>query len=96
MDAIKKLKKPWFLGIPDPEGSWNEGRTDDDIYFWQNFAKCGLKAYLAPNVKIGHLQLGVTFPGKVEDNFKPIHHYVTDVKKGIHPDDYIPKLEVLK
>ena len=71
--ALKKLKKPWFKSIPGPDGSWNDGRIDDDIYFWQNFKECGLKAFVAPKVNIGHLQLMCTFPGHYTDNFKCVH-----------------------
>lgn len=68
--SLEKLKKPWFLGQPGPDGGWGEGRTDDDIYFWRNFAASGLKAAIANKVNIGHLQLVCTFPGHYTENFK--------------------------
>jgi hypothetical protein len=77
--SFAKLKKPWFLGIPGPDGSWGKGRTDDDIYFWHNFLDSGLKAYVAPKVNIGHLQLMCTFPGHYSNQFKCIHKQLGDI-----------------
>ena len=77
--ALKKLKKPWFKSIPGPDGSWNDGRIDDDIYFWHNFKECGLNAFVAPNVQIGHLQLLCTFPGHYSDGYKCIHTPLGDL-----------------
>lgn len=96
VSALRKLQKPWFLPVPDKNGGWDEGHTDEDIYFWQNFYRSGLKTYLAPKINIGHLQLMVTFPGVVEDRWKPIYSYLTDVEKGKVPVHCLPKIEVLK
>lgn len=71
--CFEKLKKPWFIGQPDKDGSWNDNRVDDDIYFWNNFRECGCKAAIAPKVNIGHLQLVCTFPGHYKDNYKCIN-----------------------
>ena len=30
-DAIREMKRPFFQGIPSPNGDWGEGRVDDDI-----------------------------------------------------------------
>jgi predicted SAM-dependent methyltransferase len=77
--ALKKLKKPWFKAIPNEQGEWEDGRIDDDIYFWHNFKECGLNAGIAPISSIGHLQLVCTFPGRPEDGFKPIHVPINDL-----------------
>jgi len=77
--AFKKLKKPWFKSIPGPDGSWNDGRIDEDIHFWHNFRECGLKAYIANHVNVGHLQLICTFPGHYTDGFKCIHTPLGDL-----------------
>lgn len=79
--SLKKLKKPWFLGQPGPDGGWGEGRVDDDIYFWRNFYDSGLKAAIANKVCIGHLQLICTFPGHYKDNFKCINVPLGDIGK---------------
>jgi len=95
--AFAKLKKPWFIGVPDEKGEWGPGHLDDDIYFWKNWRKCGLKAYLAPQVLIGHMQLMVTWPGTFEVGAKPTHQYIsTCTDKGIPewckvPKKYVPK-----
>lgn len=96
VSALRKLKKPWFIGVPDSNGGWDDGRTDEDIYFWQNFYKSGCRAYLAPGVKIGHIQLMVTFAGEAVDNFKPVNAYITDIQAGKIPAGMIPKVEMKK
>jgi hypothetical protein len=63
VEALKRLPKPWFLAIPDAEGSWGEGRTDSDIAFWQRWREAGLTLHLANRVAIGHLQMVVSWPG---------------------------------
>ncbi len=89
VSALAKLKKPWFLGVPDPSGGWGDGRQDPDIYFWNNWNACGLKLFQANNVPIGHLQLLCTFPGTAADKFKPIHCYMQDVEMGRIPQHCI-------
>jgi predicted SAM-dependent methyltransferase len=96
VSALRKLRKPWFVGVPDANGGWDDGRMDEDIYFWQNFYKSGCRAYLAPEVKIGHIQLMVTFAGEAVNNFKPVNAYITDVQDGKVPAGMIPKVEMLK
>lgn len=94
--SLKRLKKPWFVPIPDPNGSWNEGRQDEDIYFWNNMAACGMKVCMANEVKLGHIQMVATFPGTPENNWQPIHVYMNDVENGNVPEHCIPKVEMLK
>jgi len=83
--AFDKLKKPWFMPIPDKEGGWNDGRVDEDINFWKNFAACGCKLGLAPNVKIGHMELTVTYPGKMMDAWKPVIARVSELESQPKP-----------
>jgi len=97
VSAFAKLKKPWFLAVPDKDGGWGAGHLDTDIYFWKNWRKCGLKAYLTPQVLIGHMQLMVTWPGAFVKGSKPTHQYInTCTEKGI-PEwckvskSYVPK-----
>ncbi len=96
MSAFQKLKRPWFVGKPGPDGRWAEDRIDEDIYFWMNFAECGLRAFLAPEVSIGHMQLLCTFPDVLEHEFRPIHVYTGDLDKGAVPKHCIPTVEVLR
>lgn len=71
--CFSKLKKPWFMPKPDPDGGWGDDRHDEDIMFWLNFKESGCKLGLAPNVRIGHLQMRVTYPGTVMEDWKPVH-----------------------
>jgi hypothetical protein len=90
--VFRNLKRPWLKGVPAPDGTWDKGRTDPDIYFWNNFVECGFKAYLAPAVEIGHLQLVSSWPGKLSDGLKPLHLYTSDVERNGPPAHCMPKL----
>ena len=76
--AFAKLKKPWFLPVPDGKGEWGEGHIDDDTYFWNNWRGCGLTLFIAPKILIGHLQLMITWPGRPETDSIPYHQYLND------------------
>jgi len=93
VSAFDKMQKPWFKPIEGPDGGWDNGRTDADIYFWRNFTESGLKAYLAPKLSIGHLQIMATFPGTFENGFKPVHCYMNDVEKGNIPEHVLEGLK---
>ena len=82
---FEKIRKPWFKAIPGPDNRWDEGRTDADIYFWDNIKRYGGKAFLATHVNIGHIQQLCTFPGRFEDNFTPVHTYINDINSGQVP-----------
>ena len=60
-EALKKVERPWFVGVPAPDGGWGEGRTDDDITFWRQWEKAGLKAWLTPKVQVGHAELVIAW-----------------------------------
>lgn len=60
--ALKDMPRPWFHSRPGPDGAWNEGREDDDIYFWARFAEAGKQLYLASRVSVGHLELMIRWP----------------------------------
>ncbi len=94
MSIFHTLPKPWFLHVPGPDGGWNEGRQDEDIYFWNNFARAGFKAFMANEVNVGHIQLMSTFPGTIKDNWRPIQIYMNEVEQGKVPEHCIPKVEI--
>jgi hypothetical protein len=57
LDALKKMPKPWFLGTPDPEGSYRtDRRLDPDIAFWHKWRETGNSLYVDLKCSIGHLQ----------------------------------------
>lgn len=37
VSAIQKLKKPWFVNLPNADGEWEHGKHDADSYFWWKF-----------------------------------------------------------
>lgn len=82
VEALKRMKHPWFWGQPNAQGEWGEHRVDDDIYFWKKWKESGNSLYLANHVHIGHLQLMVTWPG---EGFRPVHQYSTDYAKNGPP-----------
>ena len=82
VEAIKKMQKPWFMGKPDPDGRWGEGRTDDDIYFWHNFEQAGNKLAIACRVAVGHAELMVRWP---DENLSPIYQHPSDFYKNGPP-----------
>lgn len=73
-EAFRRMAKPWFLGTPLPDGTWGDGRIDDDIHFWKEWNRCGNTCHVSPRVRIGHLQLQITWPG---EDLRTIQQYCT-------------------
>jgi len=101
--AFANLKKPWFMPVPDADGAWSEeivvdgvkvkdGRIDEDVNFWLNWGACGNTLYLANNVQIGHIQLAATWPGNPEEQWKPVHQYLSDYERDGAPPYIVEKL----
>jgi predicted SAM-dependent methyltransferase len=90
------LKKPWFMPHPDPNGSWNEGRIDEDIHFWHNAYDSGKKVCLAPDINLGHLEIMCSFAGKARDGFKPVQYHMGQMNRGEYADYCVPKVELKK
>lgn len=86
---FETLKKPWLLPQPDKNGGWDEGRLDEDIYFWHNFNHCGFKLFLATEIYIGHLELMAAFAGLPENNFKPVYINIDKIETDL-PAHCIP------
>lgn len=61
-EALLKMPKPWFQGLPNAAGTWGEGRVDADLFFWKQFARAGCAVGLANEVRVGHLELGISWP----------------------------------
>lgn len=96
MDALRKLSRPWFWTKPSPDGTWHENHLDEDIYFWNQFHDEGFKAFLANDVRIGHIQFVCTFPGIVEENWKPYWIYMNDLEHKGAPAGCIPEVRFEK
>jgi len=67
-EAIKKMKKPWFISRANGEGGFSGGHTDEDIHFWREFTRAGSKLGIATNVAIGHAELMITWPSRSTPN----------------------------
>jgi hypothetical protein len=89
--ALKRTPKPWFLGVPNKDGEWGEGRRDDDIYFWENFRKAGNRCYVSPRVILGHGEYMVTWPG--EQLQQPVYQHATDYVTHMRPPEGVWKVE---
>lgn len=72
--ALKKMKKPWFLGKANDQGEWTGGHTDEDIYFWKSWAACGNTLGIATHVSVGHAELMVTWPSRTVEGGKVQQH----------------------
>lgn len=83
--ALKKAKRPWFWSKPSEDGTWNDGRVDDDIWFWRNWRDSGNRVYVTPRVVLGHGEYVVTWPGS--DLQKPVFQWATEfTTTGKRPD----------
>jgi hypothetical protein len=82
--AILKLKKPWFKALPNEQGEWNDGKLDEDIYFWHNWKKCGLKAAIAPRISIGHCENVILYP---DQQMNTIYQQTRDYWKSGKPNN---------
>jgi hypothetical protein len=96
VSMLKKLKKPWFLPVPGPDNSWNEGRQDEDIYFWNQLKAQGFRAFQANGVIVGHLQMMCSFPDRFPtgpgQEQKTMHMYIGDLQKQGPPIHCVPSV----
>lgn len=81
--ALKRTKKPWFIDEPDSQGSWGEGRTDADMFFWKNFRQSGNKVFITPRVTLGHGEYKITWPGSglSAPVYQNTHEFLNESKK---------------
>jgi hypothetical protein len=61
--ALKRMKKPWFHSRPNEDGDWDDGRVDDDMFFWEQWRESGNRCFVTPRVVIGHGEYDITWPG---------------------------------
>jgi hypothetical protein len=83
--ALKRCKKPWFWSRPSEDGTWNDGRLDDDIYFWRNWRDSGNRVFVTPRVILGHGEYVVTWPGK--DLSSPVFQWTTEFTSKLKAPD---------
>lgn len=82
--CLRDMQKPWLIAQPDEDGTWGDNRRDDDITFWDRWRAAGHTVYVAPDVRIGHLELVVS---EYDDNLQPVHRHIgewwnTHARKG--------------
>lgn len=80
VDALKNIPKPWFKSEPDKNGGWGDDRLDDDIWFWHQWRLAGKTIYVAPDVRIGHIEEMVS---TYDERMQPSHMYVKDWRKMV-------------
>lgn len=78
LKKLASVPKPWFVSLPDENGEWGDNKTDDDVHFWLQWEKAGHSIYLAPDVRIGHLEEMVAIHGP---DMQPKHIYLHEWEK---------------
>ena len=71
-ERLRKLAKPWFCSVPDPEGDWGDGKIDDDVSFWKQWENAGNSLYVDPGTRLGHLEEMITV---FDEQMNPQHLY---------------------
>lgn len=80
-EKIKAIAKPWFRSAPSDSGDWNDGHVDADIAFWRAWEAAGNTLFLANRVPVGHLELGVLWPGRdLKQINQPVKNWRRDGK----------------
>jgi hypothetical protein len=72
---LASVAKPWFVCQPDEHGSWGDNRIDSDVWFWKQWKAAGLKLWIDPGVRLGHLEEMVVIH---DENMRPKHIYPKD------------------
>lgn len=80
---LAEVPKPWFLTVPDEDGDYGEGRTDDDVYFWRRWKEAGHSVYIDPGCKVGHLEEVVT---TFDEQMQLTHVYPSDWAQANYGD----------
>lgn len=73
-EAIKKMKKPWFVERADENGTYDGDHQDADIGFWRKFKQAGNTLGIATNVSVGHAELMITWPSRSSGTCKVQQH----------------------
>jgi len=60
LSALQEVPMPWFKSEPGPNGSWrHEESMHYDIWFWHQWRLAGKTLYLAPDARVGQLEMTV-------------------------------------
>jgi len=79
---LATLPKPWLMGQPGPDDRWDKGRVDDDMFFWRRWHEAGYTLHTANWIRLGHMQLMITWPGKA---LTGQHQHVADYQTDGRP-----------
>lgn len=79
---LMDVPHPWFKGEPNADGFWEDGKIDDDIWFWRQFEKAGKRVCSANRVPVGHLELMIAWP---DQNGGTIFQEVSEYRKHGKP-----------
>ena len=76
LDELRTIPMPWFVDVPSASGSWrDDDRIDWDIYFWHKWKEHGKTLYVAPDVRIGHLEVMVS---ELDEQLKFRQRHIAD------------------
>lgn len=78
VESLKKVAKPYFLGVADSDGEWITDKVDDDVWFWKQWDKAGNRLFIDPGCRLGHLEEVVTV---FDENMELQHIYPNDWEK---------------
>lgn len=84
VEALRRIKKPWFVGVPDENGEWGDQRTDDDIHFWRQWETAGNTLMVASRVAIGHAELMIRWP---DENLQATYQHPSEFWQDGAPDN---------
>jgi FkbM family methyltransferase len=73
VECLANMPKPWLIDVPDKNGEFSGDHTDADITFWVKWKEAGHTVFVAPDVRIGHLELLVS---EFDDNYEAKHYQV--------------------
>ncbi len=63
-EVFDRIEKPWFWDQPGPDGRWEEGRVDADMYGWAQMKKAGINVQMVTGVRLGHQADVASFPAE--------------------------------
>jgi hypothetical protein len=75
VEKLRSVAKPWFFSRPDENGEWEDGRVDDDVWFWKQWNEAGNTLFIDVDCRIGHLEEMVSVFG---EDLTPKHIYPGD------------------
>jgi hypothetical protein len=60
LKKLAQVPKPWFWCQPNAQGRWDGDKIDDDVFFWKQWKTAGMKAFVDPGCRLGHLEEVIT------------------------------------